>query len=70
MAARWTIVNQRQEDRLTPAGTFETVMVVSYTVYDTNTTHSVEVPLNRYRADYVRDLVDGQVDTILEVHNL
>lgn len=70
MAAEWTVGPQRQTDILTPQGTFDTSMEVSFTVLPEGITGQVTVPLRLYTQDYVRDLIQARVDAIKAVASL
>lgn len=70
MAERWHVINQTPREVLTPQGTFEASWVVTFQVDPEGTIGSVTVPQRLYGADYVRNLIDQQVDAIKAVHGL
>lgn len=70
MATDWQITAQRQTDVLTPQGSFEPSMEVSFQTIPEGSPGVVTVPLRAYSADYVRDLIDSRVKAIKEVQAL
>jgi hypothetical protein len=70
MAAGWRVVQQRAQDELTPAGTFEAVWVVTYVTDPEGITGSVKVPGRLYTEEYVRDAIENIVARNKAVANL
>jgi hypothetical protein len=70
MAQEWRVTAQRQTDILTPQGTFETSMEVTFEVLPEGITGQVTVPLRLYTEDYVRDLIQARTDAIKAVARL
>lgn len=70
MAQEWRVTAQRQTDILTPQGTFETSMEVTFEVLPEGITGQVTVPLRLYTEDYVRDLIQSRTDAIKAVARL
>lgn len=70
MAATWRVLSQRQQEELTPAGTFRSIIVVTFEVLSSGTTGSVIVPLNQYDASFVESAITERVDKIMAVENL
>lgn len=69
MAEGWAVTAQRQTTRLGADGRFHNVMEVTYRT-DEGVTGHVDIDLNRYSADYVRDQINDVVKHITDVHNL
>jgi hypothetical protein len=70
MATDWRVVSQRQTDVLTPAGTFESSMEVSFEVMPEGTSGQVVVPLRIYDVDTVASLIQQRVNSIKAVAGL
>lgn len=70
MAMGWRVVNQRSQEDLTPAGTFEPVWVITYVTDPEGITGTVKVPSRLYSEDYVRDQIEHLVARNKAVHNL
>lgn len=70
MATHWQVTAQRQTDVLTPQGTFESTMEVSFQVIPEGINGMVSVPLRIYTADTVQDMIDRRVAEIKAVQGL
>lgn len=69
MATAYTIDSQRQIKSLTPGNQFIDAMEVRFTT--SNGTHGmVTVPLSKYTADYVAEVINEYVDRINAVESL
>lgn len=69
MASTWRVVNQRQYEELTGAGTF--VPVIEVTFETTNgVVGSVKIPERQYTEDNVRQVIDAKAKVMLAVDNL
>ncbi len=70
MADNYTITDQRQTSRLKPGGGFEEVMEVTFQTVPSGVVATAEVPLSRYSAENVADIVAKRATDIEAVHNL
>lgn len=70
MALGWRITGQRQQDNLTPQGTFEPVWIVTFVVDPEGVVGSATIPARFYNAEYVKTELDRQAAAIKEVHAL
>lgn len=69
MANTWNITEQRQTQELTPGGSFRDVMEIHFDVPGISS-GVVRIPLSAYNADVVREAIDKQAATMIEVHGL
>lgn len=69
MAGKWIVTSQRQTERLTGAGTFETVVRVDYQLAS-GTSGWVEIPARLYTEEYVRSQIDAAAGVRAAVENL
>lgn len=69
MAGNWGNVTQRQSERLTPGGTFESIVTVSFQLAS-GTSGSVIIPARLYNADYVREVIDAKAKEMAAVEAL
>lgn len=69
MAGKWTVVSQRQSERLTASGAFESVVTVTFQLAS-GTTGSVIIPSRLYSEDYARQQIDDKATTMIAVENL
>lgn len=69
MADNWHVVSQKQTSELTPAGQFIDVMEVYFDVNGVGP-GTVRIPVSQYSAETVREQIDAQAATMLEVHAL
>lgn len=69
MAASWTVIAQRQSEELTPQGTFESVVDVTFQLAS-GTTGSVKIPARLYSADYVSEQVATRASEMMAVERL
>lgn len=70
MATEWRVTAQRQTDRLTPQGTFESVMEVNFETTPEGITGQLIVPLRVYTPDFVASEIDNRVAAIKAVQSL
>jgi hypothetical protein len=74
MAEHWHVTSQRQEESLNEAHTgFQTEMVIAYHVDKgpaEGTTGEIRVPLARYNAAHVAEIIHERVSAHNEVHGL
>lgn len=70
MGAGWRVVQQRAQDELTPAGTFEPVWVITYVTDPEGITGSVKVPSRLYTEEYVREVIESIVARNKAIANL
>ena len=69
MAGKWSVVSQRQSERLTSSGAFESIVTVTFQLAS-GTTGSVAIPSRLYSEDYVRQQVDEKATAMIAVENL
>jgi len=69
MAMKWQVISQRQTERLTPGGSFESVVQVGFQLAS-GTTGTVEIPARLYSPEYVQAQVDAAATTMIAVENL
>lgn len=69
MAGKWSVVSQRQSQNLTPSGTFESVVTVTFQL-TSGTIGSVIIPSRLYTPEYVQQVVDAQATTMATIENL
>lgn len=70
MATKWTVVNQVPRDELLTTGSFESGWEVYYKTVPEGINGSVWVPKRLYDADYVRSLIDAEVDQLKAIQDL
>lgn len=69
MAMKWRVVTQRQTENLTPQGTFESVVEVTFELAS-GTQGKVTIPVRLYTEDYVRGVVDDRAEAMVAIENL
>lgn len=69
MAGEWRVISQRQYEELTPQGTFESTVEVSFQL-TSGTTGSVKIPARMYTEEYVRQVVGERAAVMTAVENL
>jgi hypothetical protein len=70
MANGWRVVNQRQYEELTSAGTFVSTVEVTFELNGSGTVASVKIPQRLYSEEYVRAEIDRVASTMAAVENL
>lgn len=70
MATNWRVTAQRQGSNLTPQGTFDDVMEVSFETIPEGVTGLVVIPVRLYEPDYVASQIDARVSQIQAVQAL
>lgn len=69
MAVGWRVVSQRQFEELTAAGSFESVVEVTFAL-NSGTQGKVKIPSRLYSEEYARDTIGRAADTMGAVENL
>lgn len=69
MASNWRVVSQRQSENLTPQGTFEQVVTVTFELAS-GTQGKVIIPLRMYSEEYVRSQVSERAEQMAAVEEL
>lgn len=69
MAMRWRILSQRQTERLTPSGSFESITVVNFET-GKGTPGSVSIPARLYTPEYVKEQVEAAATTIIAIEDM
>lgn len=65
----WTVTSQTERTIISPAGTPQDIMVVTFTMSD-GTQGSVQVPVAGYSVGNVRDAIAAKVATLADIANL
>lgn len=71
MAAKWRVVPpQRFFDELTPAGTFEPTVEITFELVPSGSTGTVRIPRRSYSAESVREAIETLAQSMAEVEEL
>lgn len=69
MAMRWRILSQRPTERLTPSGSFESIVVVNFET-GKGSPGVVNIPARLYTPEYVQEQVEAAAKTIIAIEDM
>lgn len=69
MASNWRVVSQRQTEKLTPGGTFESTVDITFELTD-GTRGTVSIPSRMYNESYAREQIATKADTMAAIGRL